>query len=102
MYSTISAEPFLDGLLQHLSSWFNQRHQELLKRFSVVPSVMHQTDSSWKQDFKEFCTLYEDNLPSPHTVSGELHIWDRKWQDAEDESLSATAGGTLAVTNSKM
>ena len=70
--------PFLDGILQHLATRFSQGQQKVLKGFSVIPAIMQEKGQSWRNDFKEFCTLCENALPSPQTVSVEMDIWEKK------------------------
>ena len=92
--------PFLDSIIEHLKSRFTDGQGNFIRGFSVIPSLMRQKGNAWREDFHTFCTMYEQDLPSPHSLDAEMDLWQRKWQDAE--ILPTTANDTMAHVNRDM
>ena len=47
----------------------------------------------WKEKFKLFINFYEDDLPNPLAVDGELDLWQSYWetyQGSRHDSITAT------------
>ena len=51
----------------------------MLNGFSINPSVIKVRGGAWRGDFQEFCNLFEQDLPSLHSLKAEMDLWERKW-----------------------
>ena len=66
------------------------------KGFSIVPSVLLNTPSTWEAQIQEFCHHYARDLPNVVGLPAELDLWQRMWiqkkEKAEDlpEKIAST------------
>lgn len=67
---------FLDGIIQPMNTRFTDG--QFIKGFSVVSAVMKEKENSWREEFREFCTLYENDLPWLHFVDAEIDLRERR------------------------
>ena len=73
--------PLLDHLLSEMRSRFSSHQQKALLGLSIVPSIMvTQTSEECTTKISELVDMYQDELPSPHCVTSEVHCWMMKWQ----------------------
>ena len=56
-------------------------------------------DKRWKEDFKNLCIQYLDDLPNATSISHEVDIWESKWIHCPEEELPGTITETLRETN---
>ena len=56
-------------------------------------------DKRWKEDFKNLCSQYLDDLPNATSISHEVDIWESKWIHCPEEELPGTITETLRETN---
>jgi len=47
------------------------------------------------RSFRQFCTLYEDSLPSPLSLDAKMTLWRRKWERQDPNTVLTTALATL-------
>lgn len=76
MKTTITI-PFLDHLLNEISSRFDGVFKTASTIQSLVPTKL--TSSSSADSITDAVTLYKDDLPNPLVVDEEFHIWKLKW-----------------------
>ena len=56
-------------------------------------------DKRWKEDFKNLCIQYLDDLPDATCISYEVDIWESKWIHCPKEELPGTSTETLREMN---
>ena len=71
--------PFLDHIIQEMSTRFGPTQEKASKLFSLVPSEAIKFDA----DISNLVELYEDDLPSPHLTNFEYARWQRKWKGTQ-------------------
>ena len=117
--------PFLDHLIQELSTRFSGKKSIVIKGLSFIPKSMrkqyqpvviddkrchsealvdHQIniqmlDKRWKEDFMNLCIQYLDDLPDATCISYEVDIWESKWIHCPKEELPGTITETLREMN---
>ncbi|XP_068703325.1 52 kDa repressor of the inhibitor of the protein kinase-like [Montipora foliosa] len=77
---------FLDHCLQQLQSRFPQGAYVYFKGFSVIPSVLLKTPSTWKAQIQEFCHHYARDLPNVVGLPAELELWQRIWTEKKEKA----------------
>ncbi len=71
--------PLLDHLLVEMRSRFSMQQVVTLQELSLVPSIWV-TLSLPDNNIDKLVDLYKKDLPSPGSLSSELHSWQHKWQ----------------------
>ena len=89
--------PLLDHLNLDLKTRFDFSTINSYYGVSIVPSKMISMFASgsqdWKEKFKLFINFYEDDLPNPLALDGELDLWQSYWetyQGSRPDSITAT------------
>ncbi|XP_075707457.1 52 kDa repressor of the inhibitor of the protein kinase isoform X2 [Rhinoderma darwinii] len=77
-YKEALSMPTIQHVIQGLKEIFSEQHLKALKCLSLVPSVMGQLKFSTSEEHNT--DLYKYDLPSPETLSAELHCWRVKWK----------------------
>ncbi|XP_073517607.1 52 kDa repressor of the inhibitor of the protein kinase isoform X1 [Phyllobates terribilis] len=77
-YKETLSIPTIQHIIQGLKDIFSEQHLKALKCLSLVPSVMGQLKFSTSEEHNT--DLYKYDLPSPETLSAELHCWRVKWK----------------------
>ncbi|CAJ0959243.1 unnamed protein product [Ranitomeya imitator] len=77
-YKETLSIPTIEHIIQGLKDIFSEQHLKALKCLSLVPSVMGQLKFSTSEEHNT--DLYKYDLPSPETLSAELHCWRVKWK----------------------
>ena len=77
--------PFLDQLIQHMSSRFSALQSTAVRGLCLVPSVFVSLQTS--DDLDDLVRMYCDDLPLPATWEAELHCWKFSWQEHEEICL---------------
>ena len=55
------------------------------KGFSVIPSILLATDDPiWKDNVREFCNHYRQDIPNYAGLPAELLLWERMWKGKND------------------
>ena len=88
--------PFLDQLIQHLSSRFSALQSTAVRGLCLVPSVLVSLKTS--DDLDDLIRMYQDDLPLPATWEAELHRWKLSWQERAGD-LPDTAAKALNACN---
>ena len=88
--------PFLDQLIQHLSSRFSALQSTAVRGLCLVPSVLVSLKTS--DDLDDLVRMYQDDLPLPATWEAELHRWKLSWQERAGD-LPDTAAKALNACN---
>ncbi|XP_056417151.1 52 kDa repressor of the inhibitor of the protein kinase isoform X1 [Hyla sarda] len=77
-YKEALSIPTIQHVIQGLKDVFSEQHLKALKCLSLIPSVMGQLKFSTSEEHNT--DLYKYDLPSPETLSAELHCWRVKWK----------------------
>ena len=92
--------PFLDHMVQELTSRFSNSQQQCIPMGqSIVPEKMKR-NTEWKVNFKKFSDTYSCDLPSEHSLNAELDMWEMFWNDRPD--APSTSQETLKVTDNEI
>ena len=87
---------FLNHVLMQLDSRFEDDVFVCYKGFSVIPSILLATDPVWKDNVREFCDHYRQDIPNYAGLPAELLLWERMWKEKKDrredipDNISAT------------
>ena len=78
--------PLLDHIITELEDRFNPNSSGVLGEFvQLLPvDVFKKSDQLKSVDFPMVLQLYEDDLPSSHSLDVELELWQAKWKDSDD------------------
>jgi len=97
--------PLLDHLLVEMRSRFSKQQVVALQGLSLVPSILV-TLSLPDNNIDKLVDLYKKDLPSPGSLSSELHSWQHKWQRHQGlhgpESLPTTPAMALQAASVMM
>ena len=78
--------PLLDHLISEMDSRFSTHQKTAFFGLSLVPSI---TVSPSLEDcttkIQHLAKMYQEDLPSPSCIEGELHCWWIKWQQQYNE-----------------
>lgn len=79
--------PLLDNFVSDIN-FFNNEAVIAYHGLSILPArvVSNQPikcNLSWKEQFLKFSKFYENDLPNPSTLSGELDAWENDWLKSE-------------------
>ena len=72
--------PFLDHMLTQLQDRFGGVRQQIVKLFSLVPSLFVNTELTSVEEVRQ---LYLADLPSPLLFTTEYQRWKTKWTSAQ-------------------
>ena len=75
---------FLNHALAQLDSRFEDDVFVCYKGFSVIPSILLATDPIWKDNVREFCNHYRQDIPNYAGLPAELLLWERMWKGKND------------------
>ena len=87
---------FLNHTLAQLDSRFEDDVFVFYKGFSVIPSILLATDPTWKDNVREFCNHYRQDIHNYAGLPAELLLWERIWRGKNDrredipDSIDAT------------
>ncbi|KAG9466168.1 52 kDa repressor of the inhibitor of the protein kinase [Eleutherodactylus coqui] len=99
-YKEALSIPTIQHVIQGLKDVFSEQHLKALKCLSLVPSVMGQLKFSTSEEHNT--DLYKYDLPSPETLSAELHCWRVKWKHrGKDVELSSNIFESLHLPDIK-
>ena len=73
---------------------FPDQNLEIMKGFVIVPEniVNRKADSEllpWKEEFKKFLKIYEDDLSPFNNTETEMNMWELYWKTQHQENLTA-------------
>ena len=83
-YRISLATDFLNHALVQLKSRFEDAVFVCYKGFSVIPSILLATNPIWKDNVREFCNYYRQDIPNNAGLPGELLLWVRMWKGKTD------------------
>ena len=88
---------FLNHALMQLDSRFEDDVFVCYKGFSVIPSILLATDPIWKDNVREFCDHYRQDIPNYAGLPAELLLRERMWKEKKDrrEDVPDSIGATL-------
>ena len=88
---------FLDHALQQLNTRFQDEVYVCYKGLSLIPYVLLANDLVWKQNLKDFCDHYRQDIPNIADLQAELLLWERMWKEKNDrgEDIPDRIGTTL-------
>ena len=94
--------PILDYLDTELKSRFDTSSLNAVNGFSIVPSkmlpmVIEIGVAAWKEVFKKFSAFYEQDLPNPLALDGELELWQTFWEENKGSCPNSVASTLKAV-----
>lgn len=87
---------FLNHALMKLETRFENAVFVCYKGFSMIPSILLATDPTWKDNVREFCNCYRQDIPNYEGLPAELLLWERMWKGRNDrredipDSIDAT------------
>ena len=87
---------FLNHALMQLETRFEDAVFVCYKGFSVIPSILLATGPIWKDNVREFCNHYRQDIPNYAGLPAELLVWERMWKGKSDrredipDSIDAT------------
>lgn len=97
--------PVLDHLNSELKTRFDMDSVNAYYGLSIVPSKMialvnsfQSGQQTWKEKFKIFANLYEDDIPNPLALDAELELWQKYWESFQG-SRPDSDGSTLKALN---
>ena len=96
---------FLNHALVQLDSRFEDDVFVCYKGFSVIPSILLATGPIWKDNVREFCNHYRQDIPNHAGLPEELLLWERMWKGKNDrredipDSIDATLEQKGAYVN---
>ena len=111
IYSSVSDYYFktlTTELLAHLSTQLERRFDDGLVAYqglSIVPSIVVPSCyggsevKNWRECFKKFVSLYEEDFPNLSVLEGELDSWEGFWLSYE-HGLPNTVLGTIKKVSS--
>ncbi|XP_067029975.1 52 kDa repressor of the inhibitor of the protein kinase-like [Acropora muricata] len=88
---------FLNHALMQLDNRFEDDVFVCYKGFSVIASILLATDPIWKDNVREFCDHYRQDIPNQAGLPAELLLWERMWKEKRDrmEDIPDSIGATL-------
>ena len=95
-YRISLATDFLNHALMQLKNRFENAVFVCYRGFSVIPSILSATDPIWKDNVREFCNYYRQDIPNNAGLPAELLLWVRMWKGKTDrredipDSIDAT------------
>ena len=91
-YCRALTAPFLDHMITQIDLRFTDQNLEIMKGFVIVPEniVKRKADSellSWKEEFKKFLKIYEDDLSPFNNIETEMDMWELYWKTQHQKNL---------------
>ena len=50
----------------------------------MIPSILLAADPIWKDNVREFCNHYRQDIPNYADLPAELLLWERMWKGKKD------------------
>ena len=72
--------PLLDHLITELNSRFSEHSERAVKILTLLPPSIFEMEGELIENILSFLSLYRSELPSPSTLTTELHCWSVKWK----------------------
>ncbi|XP_074498404.1 THAP domain containing 12b isoform X2 [Sebastes fasciatus] len=99
-YKEYVTVPVIHGIMQEVEDMFSETNLKALKCLSLVPAVMGQMKFNTTEE--NYADVYRNDLPSPDTLTAELHCWRIKWKHRGKEvRLPTTIHETLQLPDVK-
>ena len=97
-YRKTLTQPLLEYILTQIEDRFSEMSTIPYFGLSILPTNIFSVKRSmvgstnWKDDFLAFANFYQDDLPSPKNIQGELIMWAEYWALIPDKpgSISNT------------
>ena len=88
---------FLNHALMQQDNRFEDDIFVCYKGFSVLRSILLATDPIWKDNVREFCDHYRQDIPYQVGLPAELLLWERMWKEKRYrmEDIPDSIGATL-------
>ena len=63
----------------------------------MIPSILLATDPIWKDNVREFCDHYRQDIPNCAGLPAELLLWERTWKEKKErrKDIPDSIGATL-------
>ena len=71
----------MDHLLSQLEERFGDDQQHVVHGLNLVPSIMKDSSSRWRENVMDIATIYRDDLPMADNLDIELMYLETKWRD---------------------
>ena len=78
-YKRNLAIPLLDHFLSEFSDRFSDNSQRAAQILHLIPKVICSKGGIDMPQLNESVALYAYDLPSPHSLNAEAHMWQVKW-----------------------
>ena len=72
---------FLDHGIQQLDIRFQAQVHICSKGLSIIPSILLGHPQDWKNNVREFCESYNQEIPNIAGLEAELIVWERLWNE---------------------
>ncbi|XP_072174513.1 52 kDa repressor of the inhibitor of the protein kinase-like [Diadema setosum] len=87
--------PFLDNIVMQLSERFSDVARQCAGLLALVPTNRESSTANATKSLKEAVTTFQDDLPNPELVDGELLHWKVHWEKVPDDKLPKSAAQCL-------
>lgn len=99
-YKEYVTVPVICSIMQEVEDMFSENNLKALKCLSLVPAIMGQMKFNTIEE--SYADVYRGDLPSPDTLTAELHCWRIKWKHRGKEvPLPTTIHETLQLPDVK-
>ncbi|VDI00928.1 Hypothetical predicted protein, partial [Mytilus galloprovincialis] len=88
----------IDHLITEFESRFSHANETSALALCLLPSNLDLLTDEKISTVEKF---FEDDLPSPSALKGELRSWKREWTENANESIPESIEETLKVTNDR-
>ena len=72
---------FLDHAIQQLDIRFQAQVPICYKGLSIISSILLGHPQDWKNNTREFCESYSQDMPNIAGLEAELILWERLWKE---------------------
>ena len=72
---------FLDHAIQQLDIRFQAQVHICYKGLSIIQSILLGQPQDWKNNVREFCESYNQDIPNIAGLEAELILWKRLWNE---------------------
>lgn len=88
-YKVFLSIPIIEHLQSQLNTRFTESNLISYTGLYIIPSkivsmLKGEELKDWKECAKPFFKFYEEDLPNPKALSGELLLWERFWMDSKN------------------
>ena len=95
--------PVLDHQIRSLNDRFSEGTVHAINGLSVIPAKMISlvdkcSITLWKDKFKIFSKYYQDDMPSPSALDGELELWYTYWVNFKGSYPNSISSTLKAIT----